>query len=408
MKRNVRVPDFVAEQMGLSVNKSRQYKLTEEQITERDRLILLSRNQKREFVETQKKLDKNGKQISSIEKLQSKPIDVPKHFEIVKISTSKTTGQQWVQYAPPKENEQLESINFDDIIQRNLSKLKDINVKSISEDGLGFFYKTNDFDTITYSDTHIGMDTNKHGTSMYAEKWNKESILNTCDEIVQHTLYNQKSKTLIVDDLGDFLDGYNEQTTRQGHKLPQNMTNSEVYDLGLEFKLRLCANLQPFYEKIIFNNINNDNHSGDFAYFVNSAFKQITEMLYDNVEVNNPRTFISHYIQGDVCFLISHGKDDKALKFGFKPHLDTKQIEKIDQYIKRHNLYGKAKRYIFKKGDSHQALFDLSGSDDFDYFNYPACSPSSEWVQTNFKKGRRGFVFESFKGVNSTQNIKFL
>lgn len=39
MKRNVRVPDYVAEQMGLSLNKSRQYKLTEEQIAERDRLM---------------------------------------------------------------------------------------------------------------------------------------------------------------------------------------------------------------------------------------------------------------------------------------------------------------------------------------------------------------------------------
>jgi hypothetical protein len=38
-------------------------------------------------------------------------------------------------------------------------------------------------------------------------------------------------------------------------------------------------------------------------------------------------------------------------------------------------------------------LFDYSSSDEFDYFNFPAFSPSSEWVQTNFKKGRSGFVF---------------
>jgi hypothetical protein len=38
-------------------------------------------------------------------------------------------------------------------------------------------------------------------------------------------------------------------------------------------------------------------------------------------------------------------------------------------------------------------LFDYCSSDEFDYFNYPAFSDSSEWVQTNFKKGRSGFVF---------------
>jgi hypothetical protein len=39
----------------------------------------------------------------------------------------------------------------------------------------------------------------------------------------------------------------------------------------------------------------------------------------------------------------------------------------------------------------------MCSSDDFDYFNYPALSPSSEWVQTNFKRGRRGFVLEHIK-----------
>ena len=60
---------------------------------------------KRKFVETQKKLDKNGEILSIVEKLQSKPIDVPENFEVIKVSTSKTTGQQWVQYAPKKGNE---------------------------------------------------------------------------------------------------------------------------------------------------------------------------------------------------------------------------------------------------------------------------------------------------------------
>ena len=156
------------------------------------------------------------------------------------------------------------------------------------------------------------------------------------------------------------------------------------------------------YEKIIFNNICNDNHAGSFGYFVNKAFKDIAELKYNNVEVNNHRTFLSHYYVKDVCFVITHGKDDKTLKFGFKPELDTKQIEKIDQYCKHNNIYSKSKRIIFKKGDSHQSLMDMAGSDDFDYYNYPAASPSSQWVQNNFKKGRRGVFIENFKGITNT------
>lgn len=396
------MPDYIALQLGFSLNKSKQYRLTPEQYAKKQELIKASKPNKRKFVETQIKKDKNGNPISTVERLQSKPIEVPEHFEVIKISTSKTTGQQWVQYAP-KEGVNIDDINFDEIIQRNLKKVKKIKVPFVNS-----IAYTSDFDVLTFSDTHIGMDTNKHGTSMYAEKWDKESILKTCDEMIKHTLEHQQSNLLIIDDLGDFLDGFNEETTRKGHKLPQNMTNSEAYDLALEFKFRLLANLQPFYKEIRVNNVCNDNHAGDFAYFVNKAFKVFAEASYSNVTVHNARTFISHYIVNDVGFLISHGKDDKTLKFGFKPHLDTKQIEKIDQYIKRNNLYGKAKRFIFKKGDSHQCLFDLCGSDDFDYFNYPACSPPSEWVQTNFKKGRRGFVLENFKGVDNTIKVKFI
>ena len=142
-------------------------------------------------------------------------------------------------------------------------------------------------------------------------------------------------------------------------------------DCALEFKMLVLDELVSYYSEIRFNNICNDNHAGAFGYFVNKAFKDIAEIKYKEVEVVNHRQFINHYYQGRICFVISHGKDDKALKFGFKPQLDTKSIEKIDQYWKHNNIYKNSDLVIFKKGDSHQALFDMCSSDDFYYFNYP-------------------------------------
>jgi len=48
-------------------------------------------------------------------------------------------------------------------------------------------------------------------------------------------------------------------------------------------------------------------------------------------------------------------------------------------------------------------------SDMFNYYNYPAFSPSSEWVQTNFKKGMSGFEFFNFneKGNKTHHPYKF-
>ena len=286
-----------------------------------------------------------------------------------------------------------DEIDFDKIISKHIKPV-DVEIKKQTNQS--------DFDVLTYSDVHIGMDTNSKGNSMYATEWNADEVIKASDKMYNELIKNQQSDILIVDELGDLLDGFNGKTTRGGHDLPQNMTNEEVFDCALKFKMNLLDHLVYNYKKIRFNNICNDNHAGSFGYFVNSAFKSLAEQKYRNVTVNNYRNFISHYFVNDVCFVITHGKDDSTLKFGFKPHLDTKQIEKIDQYLKQNGVYQKAKKIIFKKGDSHQCLFDMCGSDDFYYYNYPALSPSSQWVQNNFKKGRRGFVIESFKGIENT------
>jgi len=298
-------------------------------------------------------------------------------------------------------NDQLDTFDFDEIIKKHIKPIKQKQ----------YFAKIGDkdFDSLTVTDVHIGMDSDIDNNTMYEKEWNKEELLKSADLVIKETLKEQESSILYLDDLGDLLDGFNAQTTRGGHELPQNMTNEQCFDAALEFKLRILYGLINNYDTIHFNNICNDNHSGAFGYFVNEAFKKIAEIQFkDKVTVTNHRKFINHYFVGDICFLISHGKDDKSLKFGFKPHLDLKGADKIDQYCKQYGIYKTAKLIIFKKGDSHQALFDMCTSDDFYYFNYPALSPSSNWIKNNFKLGRRGFINESFKGLKNYLKPNFI
>ena len=352
---------------------------------------------KRRFVKTIQKLDKHDKIVSSVEKLQSEPVEIPDNFEVIKISTSKTTGQQWIQYAPKKEEVEINEIDFEAIIKKHITPYQ---LTPVSKN-TGVFT----FDRLVFTDVHIGMTTNKNGFSLYGGKWDEQQIDKNLDSMISHTLENRCGKTLIIDELGDFMDGWDGQTVRKGHELPQNMDNEKAFDVGFSFKIKLIDALAPHYNKIICNNICNDNHAGSFGYVVNSAFKKFIEQRYNHVIVNNVRKFIDHYLYGKNCFIISHGKDGKHLKFGFKPVLDTKQIEKIDNYIKEHKLQD----YIieFSKGDSHQKIFDESTSDTFDYYNYPAFSPSSEWVQSNFKKGFSGFELFNYKRDGSKIHIPY-
>ena len=259
------------------------------------------------------------------------------------------------------------------------------------------------FDRLVITDIHIGMDVNKDGYSLYEGEWNEAILFERAKEIVKHTINNKKSNILVIHELGDYVDGWDGETTRGGHKLPQNMDNQMMFDVGLKFKISLVDSLISHFDKIQFINICNDNHAGSFGYVVNSAFKAYIELKYpENIQVVNQRKFIDHYIVKNRCFILTHGKDDKSLKFGFKPFLDPVQIEKIKNYIDEYKLW--SYNIEFSKGDSHQLMFDLTTSTAFEYQNFGAFSPPSDWVKTNFKNTLSCFTHFNYYSKQKTIN----
>ena len=299
-------------------------------------------------------------------------------------------------------NEEEEAIldvdkHLDEVIQKY--------IQPIPSNVVGEYVTNSDyFDRLVYTDVHIAMNVNgKDGDSLYEGKWDKEEVLRRLDLMLYHVKTFKKGRKLIIDDLGDFLDGLGGQTTRKGHELPQNMNDKEAFELALEFKIKLIDNLINEYEEIICHNITNDNHSGVFSYFVSSAFEKIINCRYSGkVKVKTIKKFIDHYSVNNHTFVISHGKDIGEQKFGLKPKLDAVQAEKIDQYCKEHKLYN-GNFLEFSKGDSHQAIYDDTTSNDFSYYNYPAFSPPSNWVKLNFKNSKSGF---NFFNIKKDENIK--
>lgn len=301
-----------------------------------------------------------------------------------------------------KEAKSFESSLDEDFIASVIEK----HVKPVKIDfKIPSFFSDEWFDRVVYTDFHNGMDTNKDGIAMYATPWNFEEQKRRIETMAEEVLRHQTGRVLRVDNLGDYQDGYNGETVRGGHQLPQNKSNAQSFDDGVFFYVRFIDIVAENYDVIHLDIITNDNHSGSFGYITASAVKMILEMKYSHVKVTIHKSFINHYVVGKHAFVITHGKDDKTLKFGFKPKLDAVQIEKIDGYLKHNKIYQQAEFIEFSKGDSHQMLLDYCTSDDFQYFNYPAFSPSSEWVQNNFKKGRSGFVIQNVKYNENVKNI---
>jgi len=309
-------------------------------------------------------------------------IDVPitdaKHLWIKnKNVTAYVTNKDYVDDSSVK----VEDIDFKAI----LGNVKPVKYKEAPKLGSGCF------DRLVYTDTHVGMLITDY--SLYGGVWDETELDLMCEKMIEGVISTRKSNILHIDDLGDFLDGYDAQTVRRGHHLPQNMDNQKAFDVGLRFKLKLVQSLLPYYDEIICHNVCEDNHAGSFGYILNSAFKTAIEMMSDKVRVVNIRKFMDYYTQGKYTFVLCHGKDSVSLKFGFKPKLDKIQENKIDNYLDRNNLKGSIE---FSKGDSHQYLFDTSTAQRFNYYNYPALSPSSSWVQVNFQQGIRGFVIFNY------------
>lgn len=367
------------------------YSLSKQQI---EQLQKLREFQKTEFKEVRRTLNDSGKVISTVEKLgQKKLIDIPSNHEIKRVSTNVTNGQQWIITEPTKETKvDLEQIDFSKFFEGKITPVE-IKAKKVKQIAL--------FDRAVLTDVHVGMKVND-GHSLYDGAWNEEELFKRRDIFVNEIINNQKSNILLIHELGDFMDGYNGMTTRGGHELPQNMDNQKAFDVALTFKITLVDALVQYYDKIEIVNICNDNHSGAFGYIVNSAFKAYIELKYKNVEVTNQRKFIDHYLVQNRCFILTHGKDDKSLKFGFKPHLDAVQIEKIKNYIDEYKLH--CYQIEFSKGDSHQLLFDLTSSTAFEYQNFGAFSPPSDWVKVNFKNTRSSFTTFNYYVSQKTIN----
>lgn len=259
---------------------------------------------------------------------------------------------------------------------------------------------------LVYTDTHIGMHPDKTGIALYGGSWEKSDQIQRFNQMFVDTcMYGKDGDILIIDDLGDYMDGWDGKTVRREHDLPQNMTNEEAFDQGVKLKVELVDRIMArgIFSKIIINNICNSNHSSSYDYVVNSAVKLILDAKYgDAVQITNHKKFINHYTVGNHTFIISHGKDKENMKVGFKPALKPLDVSKIVNYIIENDIRGNIE---FSKGDSHQCLFDMCTSDRFDYMNYPSLAPASEWVTTNFQRGRSGFVIQLFNKDGGDKTI---
>lgn len=296
-----------------------------------------------------------------------------------------------------KVNQEETALNINDITTF-ISKLK-VNTKNKLKS-----VKSNKTLRIILTDIHVGMQPNENHYSLYNYTWDLHELEKRRKQVIQSVVdLNQEFEEIHVIDLGDLTDGFNAETTRGGHKLAQNLTNREQFEVAFEFKASLLLELQELFKvNVISYNAVNCNHSADLDYIVNSSLKTYVEKLNNNIKVINIESFIGHYKHYNHTFALLHGKDQQHMRFGLKPKLDDKGKTFLEDYVRQNNLNG---CITIEKGDSHVQLIDECTSKVFNYNNYLAFSPPSGWVQHNFGSSKSGF---NLMIINSENNDKQL
>lgn len=273
----------------------------------------------------------------------------------------------------------------------NLPKLKQTNNKALRG---------------VISDAHIGMDTNIEDAMFgfeYGEDVFKRHLNMFFNSLKEKIDFYGSFDLIIIDDLGDGLDGFNEETTRGGHKLQQNMTNKQAWSAYVTNKLDTILKIINLNgaSKYEFRNVCNDNHVGDWGWSANMAIKMVLEQTFNNVKyyvLNRP---MEHFVYGKHTFILTHGKDKNLMMKNWSYHLTDKIANMIRQYIDHHNI---STPYIhLDKGDLHKLAFDREPK--FDYRSFMSFAPPSAWIQANFGVSYCGFSVQVIpKDTNEIQH----
>ena len=245
--------------------------------------------------------------------------------------------------------------------------------------------------TLHLADMHIGADCSN---SQYDNDFNIEVLKSRLTKVFTYIKQiPYKIKTLLITDLGDSLDGYNSQTTRGGHRLPQNLNNKQQFIGYMDIMSFVFDNIVSILPntKILFK-ATQGNHGGDFEWISQTAFKSYAMFKYPNIDVEVTNKFINHIILDNHCIIFSHGKDDKDRKYGLPLNLDSKTEMFIQDYIDYNKLHNFNLSFI--KGDLHK--YNLNESNRFRYKNCPSLFGSSNWIQNNFGNTKWGVTGEIY------------
>jgi hypothetical protein len=292
-------------------------------------------------------------------------------------------------YSVVTKNDGLELPTLEDVTKELVTKVLPVQLPDAKGTSSGTL-------VVFLSDKHIGALTKPE--AMYDNPYDELELQNRLIRVISEiaSVDTDSFEEIAIVDLGDAMDGYNAQTTRGGHTLPQNMTNKEAFEVFVRlhkafYSALFASGLAKTYSVY---HITNSNHGGEFEHFATRCLQEYLKCSYPEVTFEILDKFITPVSIAGHTYLLSHGKDTEDMKNGLPLCLDPKTENYIKDYILEKGI--STKNLHFVKGDLHQA--GTQWGKHFRYRNVPSMYGSSKWIMTNYGNTKPGCSFDLIEG----------
>lgn len=232
---------------------------------------------------------------------------------------------------------------------------------------------------IWLSDLHIGAYNAKYSGYIKLPSYDVDEIKNRLTRIVE-SFSGREYHFIYVVNLGDTLDGFNKETTRGGHPLPEIMDNKEISEAFIscmmEFFTSLKTNIKS--NEINYLCIGESNHGGDFEW-INQ------KLLAAYLANEDIKSYISNYpidtfTIGSHDFIYCHGKNNVDQFKQFPLTLNPQAELWFNNFIAEKNI--KNDHIYVVKGDLHNYAYTTGKQ--FDYISVGSMYGSSNYITANF------------------------
>lgn len=232
---------------------------------------------------------------------------------------------------------------------------------------------------IWLSDLHIGAYNAKYNSFIQLPSYDVKEIKSRLTRIVESFL-GQEYHSVYVVNLGDSIDGFNKETTRGGHELPEVLDNKEISEAFIECMTEFFATLTSKVKSNDFNYlcIGESNHGGDFEWLNQKLLAAyITKYGVKSYISNYP---IDNFVIGKHQFLYAHGKDSGCQSRQFPLTLNPATELYFANYIAEKGIC--SPHIYVVKGDLHNYAYTTGKQ--FDYISVGSMYGSSNYIVANF------------------------